>query len=625
VAEILLAARTHAAETFLAWFTSIAQRGRRGALMKIRNSMVILGLCAGLIGGMSSVYAEETAAKKPLDEAFDQTVIVPFDYQGKAFVNGQKIDVYGDYSMVHRNGRVLVPIRLMSFLATQVDYTQGTWEAAWQAQRPNEVVLTNAQLKKTIKFTVNDKTMLVNNKPYKMDVAPQTVDGRIVLPLRSAAEALGKQIDWLDGLILMGNEPIHLQHPQTTAIKSRIKAQLADKRERVDYEKAVSPLTKLGNASYYVKRTYHDTGVIETLMKQEDGKQAGTALKLPGNPQLSGAKLVNQELFYLSTVDGQGTLYVHDLQKNQSHRIAAVGSWDPSWGWLGEVRYVDGQLYVILHSGDNTMGSETLYRVENGELKRAAHAKSFINYAIDGQELYAANFHPMFDPANNLSRTDMATGQVTVLGQPGYAYGISRTITDQSVSYRTNAALYVTDDYIYALGYRESDPKDVSAVYRINRKDQSQKRLTAPTSEFWMVNDRIYYIDAGTGNLRAVAADGGNDRTLVHQNVMNVQLHDGSLYYTVNAGDSPSGVGVLYQYKIGAGQQVKRSDRSVTSYYVGKTGLYYVSSGYDAGLYRADADGRNVRLVNDSIESAAVSDAGVAYTLTYEEGIFSVK
>jgi hypothetical protein len=593
--------------------------------MKLRNSIVTLGLCAGLIAGMSSAYAEGTATKKPLDEAFDQTVIVPFHYQGKAFVNGQKTDVYGDYSIVQRNGRVLVPIRLMSFLASQVDYGQGSWEASWQAQRPNEVLLTNAKLKKTIKFTVNDKTMLVNNKPHEMDVAPQTVNGRIVLPLRSAAEALGTKIDWLDGLILMGDEHIHLQHPQTKAITSSIKAQLADKRERVDYEKAVSPLTKLGNASYYVKRTYSATGTTETLMKREDGKREGTAVKLPGGSGLSGAKLVGQELFYIATVDSQGTLYAHDLQKHQTRRIAAIGSWDPTWGWLGEVKYVDGQLHFILHRGDNTMGGETLYRMVNGEAKRVADAKSFNNYVIDGQELYVTDFYPMFDPANNLSRIDMATGQETVLGQPGYAYGISRTIRDQGVGHRSVQGLYITGDYLYTLGYLESDPKDVSAVYRINLKDQSQVKLTAPASEFWMVDGQVYYIEADTGKLKVVGADGGNDRTLVQQHVMNVQLYDGSLYYTVKGQNSSSGVGVLYQYKTATGQQMKRSDKSVTSYYVGKTGLYYVSSGYAAGLYRAEPDGRNVRLVNDSIESAVISDAGLVYTLTYEEGIFAVK
>ena len=564
--------------------------------------------------------------KRPLREAFDQTVIVPFQYQGKAFVNGQKMDVFGDYSIVQRNGRVLVPIRLMSYLATQVDYEQGYWEASWQAHLPNEVLLTNAKQKKTIKFTVNDKTMLVNNVPHEMDVAPQTVDGRIVLPLRSAAEALGKQIDWLDGLILMGDEPVHLQHPETKAIVPSIKAQIEDKRQFVDYDKMVSPLTKLGNASYYVKRTYHATGVTETLMRREDGKREGTALKLPNGAGLSDAKLVGQELFYIATVDDQGTLYAHDLQKDQSRRIAAIGTWDPSWGWLGEVQYVDGQLYVILHRGDNTMGGDSLYRMLNGEFQHVADAKSFSNSIIDGEALYATDFHPMFDPANNLNRTDMATGQETALGQPGYAYGINRNISDQSVSYRTAQGLYVTGNYLYTLGYLEGDREDLSAVYRINLNDQSQVKLTSPASAFWMVEDEIYYLDANTGNLKAVRADGSNDRVLVSQNVMNVQLHDGSLYYTVNAGGSSSSeVGILYQYKTATGQQLKRSDKSVTSYYVGKTGLYYVSKGYAAGLYRAEPDGRNVRLVNDSIESAAVSDAGVTYTLTYEEGLFAVR
>ena len=56
-----------------------------------------LTLCLGMTVGLTSVSAEENVGKKTLQEAFDQSVIVPYDYQGKAFVNGVKTDLWGEY------------------------------------------------------------------------------------------------------------------------------------------------------------------------------------------------------------------------------------------------------------------------------------------------------------------------------------------------------------------------------------------------------------------------------------------------------------------------------------------------------------------------------------------------
>jgi len=599
--------------------------------MKLRTTTLILAICAGLVGAVSTAQAEEAVTKRPLDELFDRTVIVPFDYKGKVFVNGSKVEVHGDYSIVERSGRVMVPIRLMSTLATYADYSR-TWEANWQPSKPDEVTLTNAALKKTIKFTVNDRTMLVNNEPHEMDVAPQLADGRIVLPLRSAAEALGKQIDWLDGLILLGDEPVHLQHARTAAVKPGIAAQLNDARQAVAYEKEVSPLTKLGDTSYYIKPIYDQDGSrTEKLYAKKDGQRTGAAIELPGTPLLSQGKVIGQELYYISVEEGQhvysgkSALHVYDFVSKQNRKIADT-NWDAMGGWLGDIRYVDESLYIILHTGDLTMGGETLYRVENGALEEMANAKSIINFVKDGQYLYMTDFRYMFDMRNNLSRVDTATGEETVFGQPDYAYAIhSETRDDGGSSHASSKALYVKDGYLYTLGYKETDPKDVSAVYRINLQDQSQVKLTGPANDFWMENGVIYYTDPNDGKLKAVDADGGEVRTVIDKRVLNVQFHNGSIYYTVNANHHEYEPGVLYQHIIAWGLNKKRSEQPVTSYDAGDSGIYYVTSGYEPGLYRIGQDGSSARLVKDNVAGVTMTESGMVYTLVYEEGIFSIK
>ncbi|OPA79177.1 hypothetical protein BVG16_08760 [Paenibacillus selenitireducens] len=117
----------------------------------------------------------------------------------------------------------------------------------------------------------------------------------------------------------------------------------------------------------------------------------------------------------------------------------------------------------------------------------------------------------------------------------------------------------------------------------------------------------------------------GAVKTIVNQKVLDVRLHQGSFYYTVNAKAIDYQAGVLYEYKIATGQNKKRSEHSVSTYYVGGAGAYYTADGYEPGLYRMNSDGSSTRLAADNIRNMIVAENGVAYTLTYESGIYTVK
>lgn len=591
--------------------------------MKFNLKHIVVGVA--LVGLMSSSFVAVTAAeavvKRPLNEAFNTLVVVPYDYQGKTFVDGKLNSADPNYKMVNINGRVMVPIRLMGSLASQAGGYSNNWQTIWQSEKPNEVQLFNYKdgTTKQIKFTVGSKTMLVNNKPVKMDVGPQKVDGRIVLPLRSAAEALDKKIDWLSGLILIGDEYVNLQSPQTLELVNRMKSELTNTRQRVDGEKVVYPITKVGNTSYYYKANSN-----QFFKKSDSGKES--PVPLIGNPALSSAKILDNKYYYISTTGDQGTLYSYDLIKEQVEKVSPIGQWDPTWGWLAGVRKVGNDLYVNLHVGDNTMGSETLYRVEKGNLKEITSSKNFNNYLSDADSLYWINFHMMGDPTKNLYRHDLKTGKDSQVGQAGYTYGITRTFNSGSVYYGHYDGLSVNNGYVYVLGYKEEDPKDKSAVYKINLADNSQTQITPATNGFWLAGNRIYYLGEALGSIVSVDLNGGDSKTVVNRAMSNVKLIDGSFYYTTGSKVGFDVVpGMLYRYTISTGMEAKLSDQYVSSYYVGAAGIYYVSEGYDRGLYKVKADGSNVRLVDDYVEQAILTESGIVHALAYKTGIYSVK
>ncbi|MGI6684082.1 MAG: stalk domain-containing protein [Bacillota bacterium] len=591
--------------------------------MKLLKTLILTLVFLAI--GTSAIYAEEVV-KKPLDQVFDQTIIVPFNYNDKVFLKGQKVDVYGDYKIYERNDRVLVPIRMMSYLVDELD--SGYWQVNWDAKAPKDVVLNNHQLNKTVKLQVNSKTMYINNEPVNLDVPPQNINGRVVLPLRGISEALDKKVAWLDGLIILGNDHVDLQNPKTLGIKEKISDRLADKRVEVDYEKRVRPVTKYNDTIYYIRTIYLDTGIMEELY-QKTGSAPEVKIDLPGKEKLTHYRVINNELYYISKIDDKSELHVFDFADQRSRKLCDLGDWNPEDGWLSGMRYINNEFYVILHSGDLTMGWERLYKLEDGVLNEIAGAKSFTHYDVVGDYLYYVDFHPMSNWANNLFRVNLKTGEKDNLGDPEFTYGIFRkAYTDGGVGY-SHGTTYVYEGNIYTLGHKESDPDDQSSVYKITLDGTYQKKLTLPAKRFWLVNEEIYYTDSANGTLIRVDLEGNNETTLVNERVIDVKFFDGNIYYTASKTNNDDvRLGRLYKYNIASGQEIQLSDNLVSEFFVGKAGVYYNAEGYDLGLYKIDStEGteKSTCLEDDSLYSALLTDTGIVYTLRYEDGVYFVK
>jgi len=86
------------------------------------------------------------------------------------------------------NDRTFVPVRYLA-------YALGINDSGIQWNSPkNEVTITKDNT--TVKLTTAKSIMTVNGKPVVLDVMPQIVDGRIMLPARWIAEAFGAEVYW---------------------------------------------------------------------------------------------------------------------------------------------------------------------------------------------------------------------------------------------------------------------------------------------------------------------------------------------------------------------------------------------------------------------------------------------
>lgn len=102
--------------------------------------------------------------------------------------------------------RVFIPLRELA-RALGVEDKNVIWHAP---SKSVELHLFNNH----IKLTVNNHTLLVNQRISRMDVAPVLVSGRVYLPARHVAEALGYAIGWAEKerAVLIGL-PGHLPDP----------------------------------------------------------------------------------------------------------------------------------------------------------------------------------------------------------------------------------------------------------------------------------------------------------------------------------------------------------------------------------------------------------------------------
>lgn len=98
-------------------------------------------------------------------------------------ISGEK--VYFDQQPLLYNNRTMVPMRkIFEELGATV---------AWDN---NTKTVTGKKGDRTVKVTVGQNKMYVNNKEYTLDTAPVVVSGRTLVPVRAIAEGLGCKVKW---------------------------------------------------------------------------------------------------------------------------------------------------------------------------------------------------------------------------------------------------------------------------------------------------------------------------------------------------------------------------------------------------------------------------------------------
>ncbi|AEV70471.1 beta-propeller domain-containing protein [Acetivibrio clariflavus] len=165
----------------------------------------LLSLLTFLLIAVTPIYSiviseEIPAAQKSLEERLKDSVVL-YVGSSQALVNNKEIQVDSSNPKVKpfiKESRTLVPVRFIS-------EAMGA-EVGWYA---SSSTVTIALGNRELKLVIGNKTMFVGKEKVPLEVAPEIVEGRTFLPLRSIAEALDKKVFYDRGLIVISeNESI---------------------------------------------------------------------------------------------------------------------------------------------------------------------------------------------------------------------------------------------------------------------------------------------------------------------------------------------------------------------------------------------------------------------------------
>lgn len=138
--------------------------------------------------------------------------------QGKSeyFVNGQTPGIKMDAAPYISQSRTFVPVR---YLGNALGVTDEN--IAWDTAASKAKLVLGS---KSAELTIGQKQILANGQAKSVDVAPELMNSRTYLPARFVAEALGYQVEFVDGLVVCF--PEGTEKPDLTTVKQYLNTKI---------------------------------------------------------------------------------------------------------------------------------------------------------------------------------------------------------------------------------------------------------------------------------------------------------------------------------------------------------------------------------------------------------------
>lgn len=577
-------------------------------------------LACGLYIGISTMVFGQTVGK------VGDASIVPINYQGKAFINGEYRDLsYFDYKIYSKNNTVYLPLRLVGeLLSTETE----SWEVVWDAGKPDEMILrctyfqpinggaTSTGKTKSIQLTVGSKEARMDGEILSLSNAPTRMEGTVVLPIRSIGEIANKTVSFEDGLVILSDGEIDHQDESEIISLRTVKRQLENK---ITEEKEASNISYEAIAYINGECYYQSTDIDEKtdeyivkICKRQLGKkdEVMKEIRVKGG---YGWKYIAGKYYYI--VEDQ--MYSYELSSNKTEKIGTIDNKWQEASWYNLISDA-GKLYYIRHDGDWTMGHETLFEMVDGKAVELADAHCFGDVIFSGNKIYYMNdFGAM--GAGNLYEYDKTTHKAEAIGSQKATYGAGHETNEYAESSWAMKGSFIYKDNLYTAAYDEEDGT-LSGIVAVNLKDHTTKKVAELAKDFWQVDSRLYYIARDTGYLKVIDLDTMQSKVVIEKPISQAVIRKNVIYYSLQGKENGAGLG-LYSYGFATGIMTEITDQPVKAFSAGKTGVVYEMSGVRAGLYRWD-EKKNVPLESRMINTISWGDGCIGYELKGNSGFY---
>lgn len=191
-------------------------------------------------------------------------------------------------------------------------------------------------------------------------------------------------------------------------------------------------------------------------------------------------------------------------------------------------------------------------------------------------------------------------------------------ISKESVNY-----LNIIGNYIYYSGSYYLPENDRLRLYRMNLDGTSSTKLSEDiVDDVSVVGDWIYYINVSKGNVPyKILLDGKGERRISDLQTKYMIVDDGWIYFQKSNTDT------LWKMRTNGSDATELSFVYGSDMHITKSGefIYFVSDGYDPGIYRIGLDGSNEELVvSGYIDSINFADDYLYYNSSIEN-LYKIK
>lgn len=160
------------------------------------------------------------AEQKEQVDVYEQNKLVKsvvfVEGKNEYFVNGQTPGVKMDAAPYISHNRTFVPVR---YLGNALGVTDEN--ISWDTKTSKAKLVLGSC---SAELTIGKKQLLASGQAKILDVAPELKNNRTYLPARFVAEALGYQVDFVDGMVVCYSEGT--ERPDISAVKQYLNKQV---------------------------------------------------------------------------------------------------------------------------------------------------------------------------------------------------------------------------------------------------------------------------------------------------------------------------------------------------------------------------------------------------------------